>query len=114
MIFAHTCPTCGHTWTPGVIQVAQVVNVHCLECQAHIRYCSPQDLPDLEDIKMATWEASGADPVLIDAAKRSILFSPSQYNDFAQVKYLRLYNAVFFCKSVKILLERITPRITFV
>jgi hypothetical protein len=114
MIFAHTCPTCGHTWTPGAIQVAQVINVVCLECQAHIRYCTPQDLPDLEVIKTAVWEAAGGDMELIEVAKRAIMFTPSQYQDFAQVKYMRLFNAVFFCKNVKKSLERITPRITFV
>jgi hypothetical protein len=101
MIFAHTCPTCGHTWTPGAIQVAQVVNVHCMECQAHIRYCTPADLPDLEVIKQAIYEAAGADMELIEAAKRSVMFTPSQYADFAQVKYLRLYNAVFFLPKCK-------------
>lgn len=114
MIFAQTCPTCGHTWTPGLIQVAQVVNAYCLECQANIRYYTPADLPDLEVIKQAIFEAAEADMELIDVAKRSIIFSPSQYADFAQVKYLRLYNAVFFCKNMKKVFARITPRITFV
>lgn len=114
MIFAHTCLNCGHTWTPGLIQVAQVINVCCFECNAHIRYCKPQDLPDLEDIKQAIFEASGADLELIEVAKRGMMWTPAQCDDFAQVKYMRLYNAVFFVKKIKKDLARITPRITFV
>jgi predicted nucleic acid-binding Zn-ribbon protein len=114
MIFAHTCPNCGYTWTPGLIQVAQVINVYCLDCQCNIRYCTIEELPDLENIKTATWEAASGDMELINAAKRSMLFTPSQLDEFSQVKYLRLYNAVFFLKNIKKKFERITPRITFV
>jgi hypothetical protein len=114
MIFAHTCPNCGQTWTPGLIQVAQVINVCCVECNAHLRYCAPDDLPVLEDIKQAIFEASGADLELIESAKRGMMWAPGQHTDFDQVKYLRLYNAVFFVKKVKKDFARITPRITFV
>jgi hypothetical protein len=114
MIFAHTCPTCGHTWTPGAIQVAQVINVVCLECQAHIRYCTPGELPDLEVIKQAVFEVALGDIALIEIAKKSILWAPGSHNDFVQVKYVRLFHAVLFCRNTKMLLERITPRITFV
>ena len=114
MIFAHTCPHCGETWTPGLIQVAQVINVCCYECQAHLRYCSPADLPDLEVVKQAVFEASGADLELIEAAKRGMIWTPSMFQDFAQVKYLRLFNAVVSIRKAKINLARITPRITFV
>jgi hypothetical protein len=114
MIFAHTCPSCGHTWTPGLIQVAQVINVCCLECNAHIRYCKPEDLPALEDIKTATWEAAGADMEVIEAAKRGMMWTPAEHANFNQVKYMRLYNAVFFVKKMQKNFARITPRITFV
>jgi uncharacterized protein (DUF983 family) len=114
MIFAHTCLNCGHTWTPGLVQVAQVVKVNCYECGEHIRYCSPDDLPDLEVIKQAIFEASGADLEVIEAAKRGMMWTPSMHLHFAQVRYLRLYNAVFFVKKIKKDLARITPRITFV
>lgn len=114
MIFAQTCPNCGHTRTPLLIQVAQVISVSCHECQAHIMYCTPQDLPDLEDIKMAIFQAAEGNLELIEKAKQSVQFMPSQYADFAQVKYVRLYGAVFFVKWVKINFARITDCITFV
>lgn len=114
MIFAHTCPHCGATTEPLLIQVAQVVNVCCFECELHIRYCNIADLPDLETIKSATWQASLCDIQLVNIAKKGIQFTPSQYKDFAQVKYWRLYLAIFFVVKVKKYFDRITPRITFV
>lgn len=114
MIFAHTCPHCGYTWTPMVIQVASVLNISCYDCQAHIRYGNVDDLPILDDILQAVWVASECDLALIDAAKKAIIWPGDQVNASAPVKYLRLFNAVLFCKKVKKDLARITPRITFV
>lgn len=114
MIFAHTCPHCGYTWTPTLTQVADVIVVSCMECMGHIRYCDIDDLPDLEDIKVAIFQAVYGDLSIINVAKKCIEFKPCQYADFAQVKYLRLYNAVFFVKKVKYDFERITNCITFV
>lgn len=114
MIFPHLCLQCGATTEPLLIQVAQVINVCCFECQAHIKYCNTNDLPKLEDIKAATWQAAASDLRLIEAAKKGIEFTPSQYNDFAQVKYWRLYQATFFVRKITKYFERITPRITFV
>lgn len=114
MIFAHTCPSCGYTDTPALIQLSQVISVDCMECWGHIRFCTPQDLPDLQEIKVAIFQAANGDLELIERAKRSMEFKPSQYADFAQVKYIRLYCVVLFLKWVKINFARITERITFV
>jgi hypothetical protein len=114
MIFPQTCPHCGAVTEPVLIQVAQVVNVCCYECLSHLRYCTPEDLPMLEDIKQATWEVAECNITTIDIAKKSLQFTPAQYEDFAQVKYWRLYIAISVVKKVEKVFAGITDRITFV
>ena len=114
MIFPQTCPHCGSVSEPLLIQVAQVVNVCCYECQQHIRYCTINDLPPLDDIKLAAYQVAECDLQIIDIAKKSLQFTPSNYNDFAQVKYWRLYVSIPFVKFVCKSFDRITKRITFV
>jgi hypothetical protein len=114
VIFPHTCPHCGAVTEPLLIQVAQVVNVCCYECNTHLEYCTPGDLPTLETIKQATWEIAECNIVTIDIAKKSLQFTPAQREDFSQVKYYRLYLAISVVKKIEKVFAGITNRITFV